>query len=310
MKRVFGSLVTLFLASLVAFFLVNALPGNTAQSLLGPDATADQVATFEKRLGLDQPVTHRYFTWLTRTVHGDLGYSLASDQPVAGLLADGIAATSALIAYVFVLVVPCAVGAAVLVARWPVGVLSSTIRTATTAGLASASYVVAILLVLGLSVHWKVFPSFGYVQPTADFGSFLRTLTLPALSIALPLWSLYTRFLASDLQAQLRSKEYIWAAEARGIGRWRIIIRHALRSTLSAMLAVIGLHFSALLGGAVVIEQIFGIPGVGRLLVAAVELRDLPVVQAIVVWTAFVAIAFTFLANAASEFLDPRTRAA
>jgi peptide/nickel transport system permease protein len=294
--------------SLLTFGVFTLLPGSAAQQLLGADATANSIFRLEAELNIDRPAWKQYLDWLHGAATGDLGRSLASRQRVSHLLAARLPVTIELVLCALVLALGAAVPMALLAAHTPGGVVDRVGAAISMGALSIPNYVVALLLVFVFSVHLKLFPSIGFVDPGSDLLGNMRSVTLPALSLATPLFGLYSRFLRGDLIEQMRDKAYIVTAAAKGIGRWRILLCHALRNSVFGLLTLVGLHVGTLLGGAVIIEQIFALPGVGKLLLQAINTRDVPVVQAVVLLLATV----TVLANLAVDFLylmlDPRVR--
>lgn len=307
-QRLLAALGTLFGVSLLTFFVLDALPGSAARQLAGADATPEQVERLARSLHLDRPATERYRAWLGGALRGDLGVSIASGQPVASLLSERLPVTFELVALAFALALLVAIPTALLAARKPDGWFDRLSGALGMAGLATAGYVLAIVLVLLFAVELPIFPAIGYVPPSAGIAANLRSLTLPAITLALPLAALYLRFLRGDLLEQLHSEEYVVTAIAKGLGPWPVLLRHVLPNSLLGLLTIVGLHVGSLVGGTLVVERIFALPGVGQLLLQAVTLRDGVVVQAIVLLLATT----TVLANVAVDLLcmalDPRLR--
>jgi peptide/nickel transport system permease protein len=294
--------------SLLTFFVLDLLPGSAAQQLLGPEATAEQIARLEVELGLNHSAWQRYLVWLENVATGDLGRSLASRQPVRGMLADRIYVTVELVFCAFVLSLCLAVPAAILAAHKAGTFTDRLMMLLSTAGLSAASYVLALVLVLLFAVKIHICPAFGFTPPSESLLGNLHSLVLPAAAIALPLFCFYARFLRGDLVEQMDREEYVITARAKGLDPWRILLRHAFRNSLFGLLTVVGLNLGTLIGSTVVIEQIFALPGIGQLLLQAINTRDATVVQAIVLLLAVV----TVLANLGVDLLytalDPRVR--
>ncbi len=307
-NRLLLAIPVLFGVTLLTFFILDLLPGNAAQQLLGADASPEQVARMEMRLHLDRPAAERYLLWLKDTLSGDLGRSLASQQRVTELLEERLPITLELLGYAFALSLCMAIPAALLAARWPGGFFDRATLALSMAGVSVANYVLALVLVLGFAVHLPWFPSFGFASLERGLLQNVRSITLPALAIAFPLISFYTRFLRGDLLEQLRREEYIATALAKGLGPWRVLIRHALRNSLFGLLTLVGLNFGALLGGTVIIEQIFALPGIGQLLVQSINTRDIAIVQALVLLLAVGTTLANLLVDVTYAVLDPRLR--
>jgi peptide/nickel transport system permease protein len=307
-RRTFAAIPVLIGVSLLTFFVVNVLPGDTAQMLAGLEATPEQVARLKADLHLDTSVWQRYGQWLAALSHGDLGDSLASGQPVATLVGQRLPVTFELVTLVLIFALGLAIPLALLAAIHPDGLIDRLIVMFSAAGMSVANYALALLLILIFAVHLRLFPAIGFTGIDRGLWQNLRSLTLPGIALAVPLSALYTRFLRNDLVEQLQGQEYIVAATARGLSSWRVLIGHALRNSLFGLLTLVGLHIGPLIGGAVIIEQIFAVPGVGQLLLQAVSLRDTVLIQGVVL----VLTATTVIANLAVDLLysllDPRIR--
>lgn len=292
--------------SLFAFVMLDRLPGNAAQQLLGADATPQQVALLESQLKLDRPAWQRYGDWLTGVLRGDLGKSLASGQPVTQLLAERLPVTIELVAFALIVAVGCAIPVALLAARQPNGLADRLCAVLTMGVLCVPSYVLALLLALLFAVTLKLFPSIGYVAPGESIAGNVRTLTLPALAIALPLFGLYARFLRGDLVDQMAAEPYVVTALAKGLSRGRVLVRHALRSSLFGLLTLVSMHIGTLLGSTVVVEQIFALPGVGQLLLQAFNTRDVALIQVILLLLALITLVSNLVADLLYATIDPR----
>lgn len=304
--RLLLSIPVLLVVTLLTFFMVDLLPGNAAQQLLGAEASAEQVARMQAQLRLDRPAAERYLLWINDTARGNLGRSLASRQFVTDLIRERLPVTLELILYALILSLGLATPLALLAACLPNGLVDRCIAVFSMMGISTASYVLALLLVLAFAVHLSWFPSIGFSPLNDGIPRNVRSMTLPAFAIALPYACFYTRLLRGDLIEQMTTEGYVIAAFARGLGRARVLVRHALRNSLFGLLTTVSLHFGALLGGTVVIEQIFALPGIGQLLLQSINTRDVAVVQAIVLLMA----SSTMLANLTADLLygalDPR----
>lgn len=298
----------LFGVTLVTFFLLDKLPGNAARQMLGAQATAEQVAALETRLALHRPAYERYWEWLRGLGTGDLGKSLASSQPVSNLLAERMPVTLELVGITFFFSLILSLPAALLAAHKPNGLIDRLTMLFSMAGLSMANYVLALLLVLVFAVGVRLFPSIGFSPLRDGVLSNVRSLTLPALAIAVPIAALYARFLRGDLIEQQRTEEYATLALAKGLSSARVLVRHVLPNSLFGMLTLVGLSIGSLLGGTVVVEQIFALPGMGLLLLQSVTLRDAPVVQGIVVILVGATVAANLVVDLLYAALDPRIR--
>jgi peptide/nickel transport system permease protein len=294
--------------SILTFWVLDLIPGNAAQQLLGPEATPEQVRALELELGLDRPAVLRYLDWLGGAVTGDLGTSLVNGQSVTGLIAERMAVTAELVALAFVVSLGLAVPVALLAAYRPNRLFDRVSMLVSITGLSVANYVLALLLVLLFAVELTLFPAIGFVPLSQGVAGNLHSLALPAAAIAFPLFCFYTRFLRGDLVDQLQGEDYITTARAKGIGPWQVLLRHAFRNSAFGLITVVGLNLGTLLGGTVIVEQIFALPGMGQLMLQAINTRDATVVQGCVVVFAVVAVLANLAADLLYAVLDPRIR--
>jgi peptide/nickel transport system permease protein len=294
--------------SILTFLVLNLIPGNAAQLILGPAARPAQIAALDHQMGLDQPEITRYLNWLAGALHGDLGHSAVSGQSVAGEIGSRLGVSFELVGLAFVVSLVASIPVALLAARKPNRLLDRVSMFVSISGLSIANYVFALLLVLVFAVQLSLFPAIGFVPPSAGVLANLRSLTLPVLALAFPLFCFYTRFLRGDLIEQLREEDYILTAKAKGIGPWQVLLRHAFRNSSFGLLTVVGLNLGTLIGSTVIIEQIFSLPGIGQLLLQAINTRDYTVVQAVVVVFAIVAVLANLLTDLLYAVLDPRIR--
>jgi peptide/nickel transport system permease protein len=294
--------------SILSFWVVSLIPGNAAQQLLGPEATPQQIRTMEVQLGLNKPAHERYLDWLGHAVRGDLGRSPVSGQAVAPQLIDRLAVSGELLGLALIgalaLAVPVALGAA----RRPGGLFDRVSIFVSMIGLSVANYVLALVLVLVFSVQLAMLPAIGFVPLSESIGGNLKSLILPAIAIGFPVFSIYARFLRGDLVDQMQGQDYVVTAQAKGVDPWRVLMRHALRNSSYGLIAVVGLNLGVLIGVTVIIEQIFALPGLGQLLLQAVNTRDIVVIQACVVVFAVVTVVGNLAADLLQTVLDPRIR--
>jgi peptide/nickel transport system permease protein len=307
-KRVLAALPVLWGVTLLTFLVVSVMPGDAASQLLGADATDAQVEQLRAKLDLDEPLVERYVNWLGGAVTGDLGNSLASDQPVTDTLGERLPVTFELIGFAFVLSVGLTLPVAVLAAHKPGGVLDRISMIVSMAGLSVAPYVLALVLVYVFAVQLEWLPAIGFVTPGESVSENIRSLILPAVSIGFPLFCFYTRLLRADVLDQMRGEDYIVTARAKGLGPWRVLLRHALPNSLFGLLTIVALNVGTLIGATVIIEQIFSLPGIGQSLLAAINNRDIVVVQGIVLVLAVVVVIANLIADLLYAVLDPRIR--
>jgi peptide/nickel transport system permease protein len=307
-RRVLAAIPVIWGVTFLTFLVMNLVPGNVARSLLGVSATPAQVSAYQKTLGLDHPFLVLYGNWLGKLVQGNLGTSYVSHSAVTSVLRPELGVSFELIAYAFIVSLVISIPLALLAARRPNGIIDRLSMTFSMAGVSIANYVLAVILVWVLADVVSAFPAIGFVSIGSNFGENLRSLTLPAIAIGLPLAGFYTRLLRADLLEQMQGEDYVVTARAKGIGPWRVIVRHALRNSVFGLITVIALNFGTLLGAAVIIEQIFSLPGLGNGLIQAINDHDTPVIEATVLIFALMTVAGNLIADILYAVLDPRIR--
>jgi peptide/nickel transport system permease protein len=292
----------------LTFVVMNLLPGDAAQELLGINATPAEIRALSLKLHLNEPFWVRYGHWLGGAVQGHLGNSLTSGEAVTTVLSQRLPVTFELVAYGFLVSIALTVPVALLAAHRPRGIADRLSMVISMAGLSTAPYVLALVLVLVFAVHLQVLPAIGYVPLSQGLAGNLKTLTLPAIAIGFPLFCFYTRLLRADILQQMQTEDYVVTARAKGVSPWQVLVRHALRNSLFGLLTVVGLNVGALLGTTVIIESIFSLPGIGQELLQAISDRDIPVVEACVLVFAVVVVLANLLTDLLYAVLDPRIR--
>jgi peptide/nickel transport system permease protein len=300
--------LTLFVASLLVFATMDLLPGNAAAILLGTAARPDTIAALEQQLGLDLPAHVRYFKWITGAFTGDLGSSASYGVPVGGLIAERLQVTMplAMLAMAIAIVVGVLLGvtAAANARRGPDRAVSAFAQI----GIAVPDFWFGILLILLFSttLHWFSAGGFpGWDQPVAA----LKSLLLPAVALALPQAAVLARVTRSAV-LDVSGEDFIRTARAKGLSASRVLWRHAVRNSLIPIITIIGLQFSFLIAGAVLVENVFNLPGIGRLAYQSLAQRDLVVIRSVAMFFAALVITVNFLVDLAYLWIDPRLRAA
>jgi peptide/nickel transport system permease protein len=307
-RRLLLAIPVIWGTTLLTFCLMNLLPGTAATALLGADATPQSIALLNHKLGLDQPFWTRYLDWLGNALKGDLGTSLTSGQEVTSLVMQRLEVSAELIAFAFVLGLVVSVVVATLAARKPNGVAAWISVGVSTIGLSLPPFVISLVLVFVFAVKLKVLPPLGFVSVSTNLGWNLRTLILPAVSLALPIFAVFNRMLRADLLDQMQTEDYVTTARAKGASPWRVLVRHALRNSLFGLLTVAGMQIGVLLGTTVVVEQIFSVPGIGQQLLSAIQNEDVPVVEGIVAVIATITVLANLITDVLYAVLDPRIR--
>ncbi len=306
LQKLVWFVATLFVASLVVFFVLEALPGDAALTQLGATATPETVAALSHKLGLDQPVALRYAHWIGRALSGDFGTSSAYDTPVAPLIGAALAISVPLALLAIALASVFALFAGIAAARRRGSRTDAAIMAFSQIGLAAPSFWVAILLVLLFAVRLRLAPAGGFPgwgDPLKAFGA----LILPALALSFLQAATLTRVLRSAL-VDVLGEEFVRTARAKGLSRRAVLWRHALPNALAPTLTILGLQFANLIGGAIVIENVFVLPGLGRLIFQAIANRDTQVVADATLVLVAIVLAVNLIVDLACAAIDPRRR--
>jgi peptide/nickel transport system permease protein len=307
-KRVLAAVFVLWGVTFLTYVVMNLLPGDTAQLLLGANATPAEIHQLTIQLHLNEPFWVRYGNWLGGLLHGSLGTSLTNGENVTTILGARLPITVELLLYAFVVSIVLAVVLAVLAARKPNGIADRCSMVISMLGLSVAPYVLALVLVYVFAVKVQWFPAIGYTSFSASPVENIKSLTLPAAAIGFPLFAVYTRLLRADMVEQMQREDYIVTARAKGVPPWRILVRHALRNSLFGFITLVALNLGALVGAVAIIEPIFSLPGVGSILIQSINDHDVPVIEGIVLFFATVVVVANLLADLLYMALDPRIR--
>ncbi len=304
-RRLLGLAASLLVISLVAFVIVHILPGDPATLILGHEASPEALAGIRASLGLDRPVPEQYLAWLGGALRGDLGTSLRHHLPVATLIAERLPVTGSLAALSLLLAVAVAVPLGVLAAVRERSPLDVGILVLSQVGVALPAFWIGILLILLLAVRARVFPTGGFVPWSRDPLAALRSLALPSVALSLPLIAILVRLVRGSMLDEL-GREHIRTARAKGLPERIVLLRHALRGALVPTVTMLGLQLGFLLSGSIVIEQVFALPGLGRLVLFAVSNRDIPLIQGLVLFIAALVVGINFFVDVLYAALDPR----
>ena len=305
-RRAVSLALSLAAASVVIFILLQAVPGDPAAFMLGTGARADTVAALRAELGLDGSLVERYAAWVGGMARGDLGVSYTYRVPVADLVADRVWVSVPLAALALALTVAIALPVGLVAATRRGGPADWGLMGGAQLGVAVPNFWFAMLLVLVFAVHLRWFAAGGF-PGWGDPAAALKALALPAVALALPQASILARVLRSSLLDTL-DQDYVRTARAKGLSRRAVVWRHCLRNATIPVLTILGLQFSFLLAGGIVIENVFFLPGLGRLIFQGITQRDLIVVQSVTMLLVAAVIAVTFLVEVAYALADPRLR--
>jgi peptide/nickel transport system permease protein len=306
--RLLAAIPVLWGVTFLTFVIMNLLPGDAAEALLGANATPEAVRQLNLRLHLNEPFFTRYAHWLGGVLTGNLGSSIVSSQSVWSILRQRLPITFELVGFAFVLSLLVAVPTAILAAKRPGGIVDRLSLLFSMIGLSVAPFIVALMLILIFAVKLGWLPAIGFNPVSDGLWPNIKSLILPGASIALPLFGTYTRLLRADIRDQLLGEDYVLTARAKGASSWRIMLRHVMRNAVFGLITLVGLNIGVLMGATVIIEQIFGIPGIGQELFQAINDRDVVVVEGAVLIFATVVVLANLVADLLYSLLDPRIR--
>ncbi|MBQ4823979.1 ABC transporter permease [Leisingera sp. HS039] len=307
LKRLLSLIASLAVASLVIFLVVEVAPGDPASFMLGVNAQPDTVAALRTELGLDQGKAARYLNWAAGMLRGDFGTSYTYRTPVAGMIADRLWVSLPLALYALTLSTLIAFPAGIYAAARRGKPGDMAVIGATQLGVAVPNFWFAMMLVLIFAINLRWFGAGGFPGWNAGLWTGVHALTLPAIALALPQAAILTRVMRSAL-LDILAEDFMRTARAKGLSRRQALWRHGVRNALIPVLTIIGLQFSFLLAGAIIIEQVFYLPGLGRLVFQAISSRDLIVVESVVMLLVFAVITVNFLVDLAYALVDPRLR--
>lgn len=305
--RVLSLLASLLAASIIIFLILEVVPGDPAQFMLGLNANPETLANLRAQMGLDQPAVVRYLVWVSGMLHGDLGISYTYKTPVAELVLQRLGVSLPLAVLSLALTVVIAFPAGIFAAARRGGVGDVSVMGVTQLGIAVPNFWFAIILVyvFAVGLHW--FSAGGFAGWNKGFWPGMRSLVLPSVALALPQASILARVMRSALLDTLE-EDYIRTARAHGLSSRQALWQHALRNALIPVLTIVGLQFAFLLAGTIIIENVFSLPGLGRLIFQAISQRDLIVVKSVVMLLVFAVILVNFVVDVLYVVIDPRLR--
>jgi peptide/nickel transport system permease protein len=307
-RRLGLSLVTLWIVSVIVFAATELLPGDVATALLGREATPETLAKLRSELGLDRPAHQRYFEWLGGALRGDLGTSLAKrGTPVLQLIMERMRNTLLLSGVAALIGLPLALALGIIAGLMRDRPADMAISVVALIGMSLPEFVIGSLLILTFGVLWAVLPAVTIVQPDASIGELAPNLILPAVTLIIVMVAYIIRMVRTSL-INVMTSDYVQMATLKGLPRRRIVLAHALPNALLPTISAVALTVAWLIGGVVIVETIFNYPGVGRLMVSAVQDRDLPLVQALGLLGAAFYITIHLCADLLSLALNPRLR--
>lgn len=307
-RRLFILIVTLLLASIAIFAVVNVIPGDPAQVILGTQATPETLERVRERLGLDQPLHVRYLNWIQGIVfRGDFGESITYDLPITQLIVSRLAVTGplALMAMLVAVVIALPLGIYAGTHRRRIGDYGAMIFAQL--GMAIPAFWLGILLIYGLAVNLNLFPAGGFTSWSENPLLSLKSLVLPAASLGVIRAAIITRMTRSSVLEVLQ-EDYVRTARSKGLRERVVIYKHVLRNAMISVVTITGLEFGRLIANAIIIESVFYLPGMGRLVLQSISQRDLPVIQGMVLFIAAAIMVINFVVDLLYGLFDPRIR--
>lgn len=307
LKRIGQSVIVLILVTVLVFFVMHLMPGDPVQIYLGETATPEQIEYYTKEFGLDKPVYVQYFKWIEGLFHGEMGYSITFSKDVTQLLPERIMTTLSVTVPAFIISIVFGVTLGVLAATHRGRFLDSLISVFANIGIATPVFWVGILLVYILALKLKILPVQGYTPLSEDFVDGIRKLIMPVIVLSLGHTASIARQTRSAM-LEVISSDYIRTARAKGLKARTVTLRHGLRNALVPIVTLLGMSVGGLIGGTVLIEQLFVIPGVGSMMMTAILNKDFMVVQNVVFIIAVFVMVCNLLVDILYGYIDPRIR--
>lgn len=310
-KKIITLIMTLFLVSVAAFLAFQIIPGDVVTSILGTEATPEREEQLREELGLNDPPVERYFKWAGGVLRGDFGRSYQYSKnmnemmPVAELIGDKLPVTLWLAGVAMVLIIFVSIPLGVLWAKSTNRFLDAALGVITQATMAIPSFFLGILVTFLFGIVLKWFVPGGYISYRESLSGFLGYLLFPALSVALPKIAMTARFLRNSMLTQMQA-DYVRTAYSKGCTRKRVMYGHVLRNAMMPVVTFLGMIIAEIVAGSIVVEQVFGLPGIGRLLISSINNRDFPVVEILILYITFVVIFVYFLVDILYRVIDPR----
>ncbi len=307
LRRLWQMIPVIFLVSIVIFSIIHFIPGNPAQIIAGPNATPEQLAALEARLGLDQPVHVQYMIWLGNVLQGDLGVSYINNFPVLQMIKQRVPATLELAFASLFIGVIIALPLGVMAAMRAGSAVDRAVTIFSALSFAMPGFFLIILLILLFSQEWRLLPPSGRPNMLEQPGLYLKSIIIPAFTLGVGVAAKLVRYLRSAL-LEVLDQDFVRTARAKGLRERLVMMRHALPNALIPVVTILGLQLGDLLSGAIIIESIYAWPGVGRLTIQAIEWRDYSLLQACVLFIVSAFLLVNLLTDLSYGWLDPRIR--
>ncbi len=305
LKKLFMMIMTLVVVSMCVFLAFNVLPGDPAIRMLGLEASPELVAQTREKMGLNDPLVVRYIRWFVAFLHGDMGTSYSYSIPVVNMIANKIPITFSLGLMAFVVTVVISIPLGIISAKYANGMLDKTITVVNQVLMAIPPFFSGILITFIFGMIFKLFTPGGFVSYKDDLGAFFRYLIFPSLAIAIPKIAMTVKMLRGNLMDEA-GKDYARTAYSRGNTTNGVLYRHVLKNAMIPVITFLGMALADMVAGSIVIEQVFSIPGISRILLTSISNRDYPVVEAIIMGIAMIVLVINFLVDVIYRIVDPR----
>ena len=300
-------ILTALLVSFLTFAAFSIIPGDPARIMLGPDATNEQVENLQRELGLDKPLMTRYMSWLGGALKGDFGNSLSFREPVKDLIASRLPVTFGMSFLAIIIVIAVSFPVAALCSSKPGRALDRTLSSFGHILFAIPPFALSMLMILFFSKALRVVAVGRYTAPGDHFGKFIISLILPSVCIALPKIAMTFKFLRASM-IEFGASAFAKTAKSHGLSDLQIMLKHIIPNSAASSVTIISLVLSDIMGGSLIVEQVFNLPGLGRLLLSAISRRDFPLLSGIVFYLAMLTVVLYFLSDIVSAAIDPRIR--
>ena len=307
LKKIGIFVLTIFAISVLVFLAFQIIPGDPTTRMLGTQATPEKIAALRAQLGLEKPVLTRYFTWLANFIHGDFGTSYSYNMSVHDLLRGKIRITAALTLLSFLMVLVISFPLGILLARFAHTWFDRIMMVLNQIIMSVPSFFTGILFTYIFGLILKLFTPTNFVDYNTNHAAFWGFLVFPALSIALPKAAMVIKLLRGSMVREM-SEDYVRTAYSRGNSRWQVLKGHVMRNAMIPVVTFLAVTLVDIIAGSIIIEQVFNIPGMGRLLMTSINGRDLPVVQTIIMIISLVVITVNYIADISYKYIDPRIR--
>jgi peptide/nickel transport system permease protein len=306
-NRIFSTIPVLLIVSITIFSIVYLIPGDPAALLLGDNATQDDILALRNRMGLDKPPVERYFNWVGNIFKGDFGVSVTQSTPVSKMILSHMPPTLSLSVYSMIIALCIALPLGMLAARKKGTLVDQTVSIISLLGISLPSFLLGLFLIVFFAVQLRWFPVSGFKPLSRGFFAHIHSITLPAFALGFMYAALMMRMTRAAMLETLAS-DYVRMAKAKGVNEFFLTAKHAFRNALVPILTILGQSFIGALSGATVVESMFGVPGIGSLVVTSILKRDFQVVQAVVLLIALINVAISLIVDLLYGLVDPRVR--